>query len=53
MATAPGLHETQLLFVITYPLNPITKSIITIYANVAELPLPLSLFNIMGIFFLT
>ncbi len=30
-------HKTQLLSIITYPLNPITKPIITIYANVADL----------------
>ncbi len=33
-------HKTQPSFVITYPLSPITKSIITIFANVAELPPP-------------
>ena len=33
-------HKTQLLSVITNPVNPITKSIITNYANVAELKPP-------------
>ena len=36
-------YKTQLLFVIIYPLSPITKSIIKIYANMAKLPSPLIL----------
>ena len=31
-------HKTQLLYEITYPLKPIVKSIITVYANVSNPP---------------
>ena len=40
-------HKSQLLSVITYPLNPITKSIITIYADVTEHPPHFIFFSII------